>query len=79
MYVYIILLCVLVVPSNSTCTCVPILSSSLQVRVRAGVQVSSDPLVYEFGQPTEWKLADSIVDVLPSPPRKQTHNNILYK
>ena len=67
------------------CMCLPtvhvhasLLFSSLQVRVRAGVQVSSDPLVYEFGQPTDWKLADSLVEVIPSPPRKQTHN-ILYK
>jgi hypothetical protein len=45
----------------------------LQVRVRAGVQVSSDPLVYEYGQPTNWELANSVVEVIPSPPRKQSH------
>ena len=44
----------------------------LQVRVSAGVQVSSDPPVYEFGEPTDWELADSVVEVIPSPPRKQT-------
>ena len=38
----------------------------------AGVQVSSDPSVYEFGEPTDWELADSVVEVIPSPPRKQT-------
>ena len=52
-------------------TAIPNLSLLLQVRVRAGVQVSSDPPLYEFGNPTDWVLADRIVDTVPSPPRKQ--------
>ena len=44
--------------------------------MRAGVQVSSDPPVYEFGDPTDWELADSVIEVVPSPPRKQPHNYI---
>ena len=39
--------------------------------MRAGVQVSSDPPVYEFGDPTDWQLAKSVIEVVPSPPRKQ--------
>ena len=45
--------------------------------MRAGVQVSSDPPLYEFGEPTEWVLADRIVDIVPSPPRKHMHSVII--
>ena len=46
--------------------------------MRAGVQVSSDPPLYEFGEPTDWVLADRIVDIIPSPPRKQMHSVLIY-
>lgn len=44
--------------------------------MRAGVQVSSDPVEYDFNEFTAWKVATAVVTEVPSPPRKYNQSQI---
>ena len=60
------------------CACPVWVLTCVQVRVRAGVQVSGgDSPEFELGEPTKWTLADRIAPTIPSPPRKtQLHTYV---